>query len=143
MTSDCTVIFYFGGSDMDNNIKIGAQVYVNDSIEAVDMYCRAFGAKPSFEIKDESGAYEHCELSVNGQFFMCVSEKGLFDESVSEQSSLTMAFNVPGLGSEQAVRKVHDILGEGGKVLHLGARPWSAFCADIVDKFGVFWWIAV
>ena len=128
---------------MDNNLKIGAQVYVKDSIEAVKMYCRAFGAEISFEIKDKNGNYEHCELLINGQFFMCVSEYGLFNESASGEFHLTMAFNVPGLGSEQAVRKAHEILSEGGKVLHLGARPWSVFCSDIVDKFGVFWWIAV
>jgi len=128
---------------MNSNLKIGAQVYVKDSIEAVEIYCRAFGAEISFEIRDDNGVFEHCELSINGQFFMCVSECGLFNESVSEETHLTMAFNVPGLGSEQAVRKAHDILSEGGKVLHLGARPWSAFCTDLVDKFGVFWWIAV
>jgi uncharacterized glyoxalase superfamily protein PhnB len=128
---------------VENNLKIGAQVYVKGSIEAAEMYCRAFGAEITFEIKDDNGAYAHSELSVNGQFFMCVSEKGLFDEIGIEQSSLTMAFNVPGLGSEQAVRKAYDILSEGGRVLHLGSRPWSDFCTDIVDKFGVFWWIAV
>ena len=124
-------------------MKIGAQVYVKGSIEVVEMYCRAFGAEIKFEIKDDNGAYAHSELTINGHFFMCVSECGLFNEIPSEQTHLTMAFNVPGLGSEEAVRKAHDILSKGGRTLHLGARPWSAFCADIVDKFGVFWWIAV
>ena len=124
-------------------MKIGAQVYVKGSVEAAEMYCRAFGAEVSFNIKDDNGAYAHSELRINGEFFMCVSEYGLFTENVSEQSQLTMAFNVPGLGSEEAVRKAHSILSEGGKTLHLGARHWSDFCADIVDKFGVFWWIAI
>ena len=77
-----------------DKMKIGAQVYVKDSIEAVEMYCRTFGAEISFKIKDENGAYAHCELSVNGEFFMCVSEYGLFNESLSEQTHLTMAFMV-------------------------------------------------
>ena len=124
-------------------MKIGAQVYVKGSVEAAEMYCRAFGAEINFEIKDDNGAYAHSELTINGQFFMCVSECGLFNERPSEQPHLTMAFNVPGFGSEEAVRKTHDILSNGGKTLHLGARPWCVFCADIVDKFGVFWWIAI
>ena len=127
---------------MTDSLKIGAQVYVRGSVETAEMYCRAFGAEISFAIKDENGAYAHSELTVNGQFFMCVSEKGLFGENENEQSALTMAFDVPGLGSEQAVRAAHDILSVDGRVLHLGARPWSAFCSDLVDKFGVFWWIA-
>ena len=124
-------------------MKLGAQVYVRGSIEAARMYCRVFGAEISYEIKDDAGAYAHCVLAVNGEFFMCVGEIGLFNESVSEETHLTMAFNVPGFGSKEAVLKAHEILSEGGKTLHLGERPWSAFCADVVDKFGVFWWIAV
>lgn len=54
-----------------------------------------------------------------------------------------MAFNVNEMGTEKAVRNAYEVLCEGGKVLHLGPRPWSAFCTDIVDKFGVFWWIAI
>ena len=38
------------------------QVYVKNSIEAAQMYCKAFGAEITFEIKNDSGsAYEHCE----------------------------------------------------------------------------------
>ena len=33
-------------------MKCNAQVYVNNSIEAVETYCRAFGAKIRFEIKN-------------------------------------------------------------------------------------------
>lgn len=33
-------------------MKISPQVYVRGSIEAVEMYCRAFGAEISFQIKD-------------------------------------------------------------------------------------------
>ncbi len=46
-------------------MKCYTQVYVMNSIEAVETYCRAFGAKVTFEIKnDAQTAYEHCELSV-------------------------------------------------------------------------------
>ncbi len=49
-------------------MKNYTQVYVKNSIEAAKTYCKAFGAEITFEIKNESGtAYEHCELSVNGE----------------------------------------------------------------------------
>ncbi|MNW64653.1 hypothetical protein D3C74_429540 [compost metagenome] len=56
-------------------MRISPQVYVRGSIEAVQMYCKAFGAQISFEVKDElKDAYAHCELSINDQLFMGVSE---------------------------------------------------------------------
>ena len=49
-------------------MKCYTQVYVMNSIEAAKTYCKAFGAEITFEIKNASGtAYEHCELSVNGE----------------------------------------------------------------------------
>lgn len=124
-------------------MKIGAQVYVRGSVEAAEMYCRAFGAEIVFQIKSAENTYEHCELSVNGQFFMCVSEAPADCERTRGQTWQTMAFNVNEMGTEEAVRNAYEVLRVGGKVLHLGPRPWSAFCTDIVDKFGVFWWVAI
>lgn len=45
-------------------MKNYTQVYVKNSFEAAELYCKAFGAEITFEIKDKSGtSYEHCELS--------------------------------------------------------------------------------
>ena len=49
-------------------MKNYTQVYVRNSIEAAETYCRAFGAAITRAFKTEDGtAYEHCELSVNGE----------------------------------------------------------------------------
>lgn len=46
--------------------------------------------------------------------------------------------------SEDEVRKAYSVLAEGGKVLlPLGSLPWSSCCAEVVDKFGVYWYISV
>ena len=43
------------------------QVYVKNSFEAAETYCRAFGAEKTLElINEDNTEYEHCELSVNG-----------------------------------------------------------------------------
>ena len=48
------------------------------SMEAAKTYCKAFGAEITLEMKDSNGtAYEHCELSVNGEGFLAISEKSL------------------------------------------------------------------
>ena len=44
-------------------MKCYTQVYVMNSLEAVEIYCKAFGADVTFEIKNsDKTAYEHCEL---------------------------------------------------------------------------------
>lgn len=56
-------------------MKNYAQVYVKNSFEAAEMYCKAFGAEITFEMKnDNKTAYTHCELSVNGEDFLALSE---------------------------------------------------------------------
>ncbi|HOV27303.1 MAG TPA: hypothetical protein PK566_13235 [Pseudobacteroides sp.] len=126
-------------------MKISPQVYVRGSIEAVEMYCRAFGAEISFQIKDsENKAYQHCELSINGQLFMAVSEAPDICDVSKKLVWQTMAFNVFDMGSEEAVRNAYDILREGGTVIDpLGPCDWNPFCSNLIDKFGVFWWIAI
>lgn len=128
-------------------MKCNAQVYVNNSIEAVETYCRAFGAKISFEIKNaDKTEYEHCELSVNDELILAVSETSeLYDVSVIHQMKLqTMTFNAYELGSVEAVKNAYDVLSEGGLVLEaIHEVPWSKCCATVIDKFGVCWWIAI
>jgi uncharacterized glyoxalase superfamily protein PhnB len=126
-------------------MKRSPQVYVRGSIEAVEMYCKAFGAEISFPIlNDDKSEYQHCELSVDGQLFMAVSEAPN-DCDVSKKSVWqTMAFNVYEMGNEEAVRNAYDVLREGGTVIDpLGPCDWNPCCSNLIDKFGVFWWIAI
>ncbi len=126
-------------------MKISSQLYVSGSMEAVQMYCKAFGAEISFEIKDESkNVYAHCELSVNGQLFMAVSEAPDTCDVSKKSTWQTMAFNVYDMGSEEAVRNAYGILRDGGTVIDpLGPCDWNPCCSNLIDKFGVFWWIAI
>ena len=60
--------------EKNQNMKNYTQVYVKNSIEAVRMYCEAFGAEVTLEMQNAAGdEYEHCELSVNGEPFLAVS----------------------------------------------------------------------
>ncbi|MBE6013189.1 VOC family protein [Anaeropeptidivorans aminofermentans] len=126
-------------------MEINPQVYVKGSMEAVKMYCKAFGAEISFEVKNASkDAYIHCELSLDGQLFMAVSEAPDTCDTSKKTSWQTMAFNVSDMRKEETVRKAYDALKEGGTVIDpLGPCDWNSYCANIVDKFGVFWWIAI
>lgn len=128
-------------------MKCYPQVYVMNSLEAAEVYCRAFGAEITFEIKDKAqAAYEHCELSVNGEAILALSEAPEpYDVSAIHQMRLqTMTFNAFELGSNEAVEKAFAVLSDGGVVIDpIGQLPWSACCATVIDKYGVCWWISI
>lgn len=126
-------------------MEISSQVYVKGSIEAADLYCRAFGLVKGFEVKDEAkNEYMHCELMLNGKLFMAVSEAPEGCDSGKKRAWQTMAFNVYGMGREEAVRQAYENLKDGGAVIDpLGPCDWNSCCSNLIDRFGVFWWIAI
>ncbi|WP_369298439.1 VOC family protein [uncultured Neglectibacter sp.] len=128
-------------------MKNYTQVYVKNSLEAAALYCRAFGAEITFEIKNrDKTAYEHCELSVNGEGFLALAEaENPCDVSLVHKLKWeTMTFNVFEMGSREAVDQAFRALSDGGAVLHpIHSLPWSEYCATVIDKFGVCWWISI
>lgn len=128
-------------------MKNYTQVYVKNSIEAAETYCKAFGAEITFAIKNEAGtAYEHCELSVNGEGFLAVAEaKNPCDIGIVHKMKWeTMTFNVFEMGSEEAVYHALEVLQDGGVVLEpIHDLPWSKCCATVIDRYGVCWWVSI
>ena len=101
-------------------MKNYTQVYIKNSFEAAEVYCKAFGAEITREFKDATGTkYEHCELSVNGEGFLALAEaKNPCDiELVHKMKWETMTFNVFEMGSEAAVYRAFEVLSDGGVVL--------------------------
>ena len=96
------------------------QVYVKNSFKAAEMYCRAFGACITREFFNETkDAYEHCELSVDGEGFLALAEaKNPCDVQVVHKNKWdTMTFNVFEMGSKEKVDRAFNVLSEGGVVL--------------------------
>lgn len=128
-------------------MKNYTQVYVKNSLEAAKMYCDAFGAEITLEMKNADGTeYEHCELSVDGEGFLALAEaQNPCDiEFVHKMKWETMTFNVFEMGTEDKVRHAFDVLSDGGVVLaEVCALPWNSCCATVIDKYGVCWWIAI
>ncbi len=132
---------------MEKIMKNYTQVYVKNSIEAAELYCKAFGAEITREFMNETNtAYEHCELSVNGEGFLALAEASnpCDIEVVHRNKWETMTFNVFEMGSEDAVRNAFRILSDGGVIIEsIHELPWSKCCATIIDKYGVCWWISI
>ncbi len=128
-------------------MKCYTQVYVKNSYEAAKMYCEAFGAEITREFKnDNDTAYEHCELSVNGEGILALAEavNPCDIEIVHKMKWETMTFNAFDLGSKEAVYTAFRVLSNGGVVIKpIHEVPWNKYCATVIDRFGVCWWIAI
>ena len=128
-------------------MKNYTQVYVKNSFEAAETYCKAFGAETTRAFKNaDNTAYEHCELSVNGEGFLALAEaKNPCDISIAHKYKWeTMTFNVFEMGTEEAVYNAFQVLSDGGVIIEpVGSLPWSKCCATLIDKYGVCWWISI
>ena len=128
-------------------MKNYTQVYVKNSMEAAAVYCRAFGAEITRAfLNADATAYEHCELSVDGEGFLALAEaKNPCDVAFLHKMKWeTMTFNAFEMGTEAAVQRAFDVLSDGGEVLEgIHALPWSSCCATVIDKYGVCWWISI
>ena len=101
------------------------QVYVHNSLEAAQTYCKAFGAELTLEMKTPAGdQYEHCVMSVDGEGILALAEARTdYDVEYIHREKL------------QTMR--------GAVVDPLGSLPWSSCCATVIDRYGVCWWIAI
>ena len=129
-------------------MKIALQAYLKGSIEAVEFYKKAFGATLGFNAKNPDGTFMHAELNVDGKLLLALSESNNHIDlenrtKYARTSYPTMNFCVI-FQNEEPVKKAYEVLKEDANILlPLGSLPWSSCCANLIDKFGVFWYIAV
>lgn len=126
-------------------MDLGATLYVKNSVEALDFYLDAFGMELGYNAKNDDGTFLHAELLKGGKSIFAVSENN--DEEIvrsmlaTEQPTMSYGIN---LDDNNELNHAYKILAEGGHVLReLGSLPWSPSSADIVDKYGVCWYIYV
>jgi PhnB protein len=129
-------------------MKIGLQAYVHGSIAAVDFYQKAFGATLGYHVRNSDGTFLHAELYVDGELLLALSESN--NDIASEDRRRYSATTYPAMNfcvtlkDEQAVKKAYAVLQEDANILYpLGSLPWSACCANVIDKFGIFWYLTV
>ena len=130
-------------------MKLGATLYIKNTVEAVEFYKEAFGLILGYNEKYPDGTFLHAELHRDGHEVFAVSESQNDDfvnvmlASSLKDSRPTMSYGI-NFDNEDEVKKAYSMLTEGGKVLlPLGSLPWSACCAEVVDKYGVYWYITV
>ena len=126
-------------------MNLDATLYVKNSVEAVDFYIKAFRITLGYHVKHSDGSFLHAELLKEEQSIFAVSENN--DEEivrsmlVSKQPTMSYGIN---LDNDEELHHAYKILGEGGHILReLGSLPWSPCSADLVDKYGVCWYLYV
>ena len=126
-------------------MDLGATLYVSNSVEAVEFYSQAFGMTLGYNAKNSDGSYLHAELLKGDKSIFAVSENT--DAEIARamlacrQPSMSYGIN---LDNEAELRHAYQTLAQGGHILReLGALPWSPCSADIVDRYGVCWYIYV
>ena len=118
---------------------IGLGLGVKNSVEAVEFYMKVFGLELGEHVKSSDGTYFHSMLYKDGKAVIAVAEDASNENIVKCTVNLGVTFD-----TEAEVRRVYDMLREGGIIkTPIGALPWSPCAADVIDKFGVSWFITM
>lgn len=122
-------------------------MYIDNTIEAVEFYKEAFGMTLGYNVKNPDGTFMHAALLKDGKEIFAVSESHneslvrIMLNSSLKEARPTMSYGI-NFNNEDEIQKAYDMLSTDGTVLFpLGPMPWSTCAADVVDKFGVYWYI--
>lgn len=76
----------------------------------------------------------------SAEFFLAVSQS---DKAIPAGVILPMQFCVE-FGDESSVLNAFEVLKPNAIItLPVGKLPWSDYCASLVDKFGVSWYLTI
>jgi len=98
-----------------------------------------------YNAKNEDGSYLHAELLKNGNSIFAVSESSddAFVKTMLSTKYPTMSYGI-NFDNDEELKHAYSMLIEGGRILRpLGPLPWSPCSADVIDKYGVYWYIYV
>lgn len=128
-------------------MKLGATLYIHNTREAADFYQHAFGLTLGYNAPNPDGSYLHASLCRGGQEVFAISESRN-DALVALLRRADIRTNRPvaNLGldfpTQEELRHAFILLAEEGTVtLPLQALPWCPLAAEVVDKYGVYWYI--
>lgn len=108
-------------------------------------YCDAFGMAIGYNVKHDNGTYLHAELEKDGKSIFAVSESQ--DDEIknamlkAKQPTVSLGLK---LRNDSELQHAYEKITAKGRILRpLGSLPWSPASADVVDPFGVCWYLYV
>jgi uncharacterized glyoxalase superfamily protein PhnB len=126
-------------------MTLGVTLYVQDSKSAVAFYCQAFHMTIGYHALHPDGTYLHAELEKDGHSIVAVSESSdvAIRQAMLSAAQPTMSLGI-NFGDNEELQHAYESLAKEGRVLRpLGSLPWSPRSADVVDRYGVCWYLYV
>ena len=133
---------------MSNN-RIKSHVYVRGSVEAVKLYKEAFrlDEKEGELIIDDDSNIWHCVLTRNGEEYISISEDVYLPDELKQNhvdgAHPIMLFKVEFENEDDLKRAFTLLAKDGNPCSGLKVEPWSVISCDVIDRFGVFWYLIV
>lgn len=128
-------------------MKLGATLYITDTPGAAALYQRAFGLSLGYTAMNPDGTYLHASLCRDGQEIFAISESAN-PALLALMRRADLHTNRPttnlGLGfptEEEVIRAFTLLAAEGVVTLPLQPLPWCPLAAEVVDKYGVYWYL--
>lgn len=119
-------------------MDISLIAYVKGSKKAVDFYKKAFDAELGYNYLNDDGSYMHAEIVKNNKTILAVGETKNWTDS-----GHNMQFGV-NLGNEESVKHAYNILSEDAEILYdIAPSFYNDLMFDLIDKYGVRWYIAI
>lgn len=124
---------------------LGVTLYIANSNGAIDFYCNAFKLELGYNVKNDDGTYLHAELYRQGfgGFAISESKDKIIQNAmlVAKQPTISLGMN---FDDNKELDYAYDALSKDGHIIRpIGSLPWSPYSADLVDKFGVCWYLYV
>jgi len=111
---------------------------VSNSIEAVELYCKALGAKKTNEEKSAEG-WVGIDMTVFGFDIFVQSFPNWVENPPEKQGNCCISFSF-----EQDLRKAYDVLKEESRSCEIHSDWfWTPLAALVTDKFGIDWLFAL
>lgn len=128
-------------------MKLGATLYIHNTPEALRLYQQAFGLTPGYIAPNPDGTYLHVSLCRDGEELFAISESHnpallALLHRANLQTNRPIANLGVGLPTQAEVEHAFALLAaEGTVTLPLQTLPWCPLAGEVVDKFGVYWYI--
>lgn len=117
---------------------VGIGLYLNNSLEAVELYKKAFGLELGYHVMNTDGkGYFHSELVKDDEPQFCVVEAQ--EHPTGNPVQLGVDFQ-----SREELERALSLLKVGGAVkMEPCELPWASWAAEVVDRFGVDWYLCL
>lgn len=117
---------------------IGIGLCVKGSVAAVNLYCAAFDLTLGYHVLNRDGSYYHSELYSGENEMLSVVEA---DDGTPHNNPVQLCYT---FDSEEQLRGAFKLLSAEGRVrMDVCALPWSPCAAEVVDRFGIRWYLTV